>query len=204
MPIAHGHHHARHERFAEFRLQRPRLPRRHLADGRLAADFLIVLADFARAPRGNQPRQGLARQPRKREVDDVGVAKQVIEKRFDGVERVGPAQLKQYHPDARVETRVRAGQSGNLSEISGAWNSALSSGPRNMSTLRPQKHRTQLGAKSARKSVVVQFDPAQRSYQMWTSRALVHGEFTARANSFRVCRRSARTSDCPCGFGDKH
>jgi len=33
MPITHGHHHARRERFAEFQLQRPRLPRRHLANG---------------------------------------------------------------------------------------------------------------------------------------------------------------------------
>ena len=32
---------------------------------------------------------------RKRKVNDVGVAKQVVEKRFDGVERVGPTQLKQ-------------------------------------------------------------------------------------------------------------
>ena len=86
MPIAHGHHHARYERLGKLGLERPRLPRRYLADRRLTADLLIVRAHFGGAAGRYEACQGFAGQAGKGEVDDVGVAKQVIEKGFDGVE----------------------------------------------------------------------------------------------------------------------
>jgi len=48
----------------------------------------------ARATARDQPRQRGPRQAREREIDDVGVGKQIVEEGFDRRERVRPAQLK--------------------------------------------------------------------------------------------------------------
>jgi hypothetical protein len=57
-----------------------------LEDRRLAADFRVMMRDVLGAPRRDQFRQRLPGEAREGKVDDVGVAEQVVEERFDGVE----------------------------------------------------------------------------------------------------------------------
>src|SRR5690349_15494651 len=50
-------------------------------------------------PARNQLRQRLARDASEREIDNVGIAKKVVEEWLDGLQRIRPAQLKQHHTD---------------------------------------------------------------------------------------------------------
>ena len=96
MPVAHGDEDARVEavRFAEVTLERAGLQFGQFANRRLTANRRVVLLDVPRATARNQPRQRGPRQAREREVNNVGVGKQVVKKRLDGLERIRPAQLK--------------------------------------------------------------------------------------------------------------
>jgi len=70
MPVTHGHDDAGVERGPQLGLERGGLPLGELADGRSAADFGVVGADFFGPVGGDQPRQRLPR-ARQREVDGV-------------------------------------------------------------------------------------------------------------------------------------
>ena len=63
-------------------------------DGRTASDFRIVVADVAGARLGDQARQGAAGDRGEREIDDIGVAEEVVEEGFDRVDGVGASELK--------------------------------------------------------------------------------------------------------------
>ena len=97
MPIAHRHEDTRIEDFPELPLERRRLPLREFAQRGLPSYAGIVLTDLCRSARSDQPRHGRACQPRKREINNVRVREEVIEKGLDRFERVRPAQLKQHH-----------------------------------------------------------------------------------------------------------
>ena len=70
------------------------------ANRRAAADLGVMLGDHFRAARGNQFRERLARQKGAGEIDDVGIAKQIVEKGLDSGLRIGTAQLKKNDCDS--------------------------------------------------------------------------------------------------------
>ena len=67
-------------------------------DGRASADGGVVMLHFARARGRNQFGQGFTPDAREREVDDVGVAEEIVKKRFDRFQRVGSTELKENYP----------------------------------------------------------------------------------------------------------
>src|ERR1019366_3225430 len=69
------------------------------ADRRVSADRVIALAYDARAVAGDIARQRTAREPRAEKIDDVGIAKQVVEEGLHGVRGSRPAQLEQHNAD---------------------------------------------------------------------------------------------------------
>src|SRR5581483_1194573 len=99
MPVAHRNHHARVEIGAQHGLERRRLAPGVFQNRTAPADLGIVMLHVARPRRGNQFRQRLARDSREWEIDNVGVAKQVIKERFDTLQRVRAAQLEQHYPE---------------------------------------------------------------------------------------------------------
>jgi hypothetical protein len=54
--------------------------------------------DSPGTPRRDESSQRLAGQPSKREVDDIGIAEEVIEERLDRLKGVRPAQLEEDYP----------------------------------------------------------------------------------------------------------
>jgi hypothetical protein len=58
-----------------------------------------MFQNFAGSPRCHQPRQKWARQPREREIDDVGVGEKIVKEGFDSLKRVRPAELEENHCD---------------------------------------------------------------------------------------------------------
>src|SRR5580658_9850462 len=66
----------------------------------MAANRGVMFGDDARAAMRDPPREGLSRKPRTGEIDDVRIAKKIVEKRFDGVGRVRSAQLEKNYADA--------------------------------------------------------------------------------------------------------
>ena len=97
MPITHGDHDARVQVFPKLALERRGLPLGEFAQGRFPSNASVVLADFVGPARRDQPRQGRASDARHRKINDVGVGEKIVKERLDGLERVGPAQLKQHH-----------------------------------------------------------------------------------------------------------
>ncbi len=83
---------------AEFALQGPRLPFGIATDGRAAADGRIVMLHLAGPSRRDQFGQRLPSDTGKREVNNVGVAKEVVKKWFDRFQRVGSTELKENYP----------------------------------------------------------------------------------------------------------
>ena len=67
-------------------------------DGRAAADGRVVVLHLARAGGRDELGQGLASDAGKREVNNVGVAEEVVQKRFDRFQRVGSTELKENYP----------------------------------------------------------------------------------------------------------
>jgi hypothetical protein len=57
-----------------------------------------MVPHMPRARRRNQARQRLPRNARERKVDDIRIAKQIVEERFDGFEGIRPAKLKKNDP----------------------------------------------------------------------------------------------------------
>ena len=95
MPVAHGHNYTRVETAAQFAFQRRGLPQGKFENRRTAPDFRIVAAHVTCARPGNQPRQGPPRDGGQREIDNIRVAEEVVEKWLDGVHGIRTTQLKQ-------------------------------------------------------------------------------------------------------------
>src|SRR2546429_8073259 len=76
------------------------LPLRERSDRRTSADFCVALSDGNRPPRRNKPGNRAPQQSEGTERDNVGVQKQIQQKRLDGLQRIRPAALKQYNPDS--------------------------------------------------------------------------------------------------------
>src|SRR5207249_10098224 len=94
MPIAHGHGHASIEIPVELAFEGNSLAPGKFEQRRFAADAGIMMRHVFGAPGGNQPGQWLSRDPRKRKVDDIRIAKQIVEKGLNGLDRVRAAKLK--------------------------------------------------------------------------------------------------------------
>ena len=89
MPVAHGHEAmCIHPLIPKRSLQSSGLPLGIGADRRPAADAGVVMLHLAGACRGNQLGQGLAPDAGKWEVNNIGVAEEVIQERFYGFQRV--------------------------------------------------------------------------------------------------------------------
>ncbi len=99
MPVAHGHKALCVDPLmAQFALQSAGLPLRMSPDGRASADGGVVMLHLAGARGRDQLGQGFPPDAGKREVNDVGVAEEVIQKRFDRFQRVGSTELKENYP----------------------------------------------------------------------------------------------------------
>jgi hypothetical protein len=98
MPVTHGYENTRLERMAQLAFEPAGLKFRQFAEGRPAANLGIVFLDSPGTPRRNKSSQRLAGQPSKREVDDIGIAEEVIEERLDRLKGVRPAQLEEDYP----------------------------------------------------------------------------------------------------------
>src|SRR5258708_14503558 len=82
----------------KFCFERASLPFRMPPDRRASADGGIVMLDLTCAGGRDELGQGFTPDAGKREVDDVGVAEEVIQKRFDRFQRVGSTELKENYP----------------------------------------------------------------------------------------------------------
>src|SRR5271165_361042 len=99
MPVAHRNKAVRIDSLAsQLGLQRTRLLFGVPPDRRASANSGVVMLHLARARSRNQLGQRFAPDAGEREVDNIGVAEQVIQKRFDRFQRVGSAELKENYP----------------------------------------------------------------------------------------------------------
>jgi hypothetical protein len=57
-----------------------------------------MFTDHRRPLPGYQTCKRPPEQKGKREINDIGVGKEIVKKRFNALERVGPAQLKENNP----------------------------------------------------------------------------------------------------------
>ncbi len=67
-------------------------------NGRASANGRVVMLHFTGARGGDQLRQRLAADSGKREVNDIGIAKQIVKKGLNRLQRVGSAKLKENYP----------------------------------------------------------------------------------------------------------
>src|SRR4029077_1383974 len=84
---------------AERRFERARLLLGKATDRRSSADRGVALRSNFRAGRRNQFRKRLAREKRAGEIDDVGIAEEIVEEWLDGSDRVRTSQLEQNDGD---------------------------------------------------------------------------------------------------------
>src|ERR1051325_171671 len=91
MPVAHRNGH----RQADFFRQRIGLFAGQLELRRFAADELVVRSHRRAARARNPARHELRQRQTPEAANDVAIGKQVVEKRLDGIERVGPAQIQE-------------------------------------------------------------------------------------------------------------
>jgi hypothetical protein len=66
----------------------------------MAADGGVVIGYGARSAMRDPPRERAARQPRAWEINNVGVAKKIVEEWLDGFGHVGATQLEHHYADA--------------------------------------------------------------------------------------------------------
>ena len=83
---------------AQFGFQSKRLPLCVAADRRASANGRVMMLHLARPRSGDEFGQGLTTDASEREVDNVGVAKEVVKKGFDRFQRVGSTELKENYP----------------------------------------------------------------------------------------------------------
>src|ERR1700728_3966568 len=96
MPVAHGHKTAHIQALTrQLRFQRLRLPLRESPDRRASANRRVVMLHLAGPRRRNQFCKRFAPDARKREVNNIGVAKEIKKKWLYRSQRIGPAELKQ-------------------------------------------------------------------------------------------------------------
>ena len=107
MPVTHGDEAAGVEVARKGGFESARLKFGEPADGRLAADGVVMFANDSGAAMGDPPREGAAGQPAAEEVDDVGVAEKIVEERLDGLGRIGAAELEENDAEAGFSHGVR-------------------------------------------------------------------------------------------------
>ena len=96
MPVAHGHETVGVDAIGpELLLERIGLLLGEAPDGRGSSDGGIVVLHFLGTRGGNQSRQGLASQAGKREINDIGVAKEIKKEGLNRLRRVRAAELKE-------------------------------------------------------------------------------------------------------------
>src|SRR3989475_9563773 len=100
MPITHGDEAARVEIRREGLFQSAGLAFGKVADGRLAANGIVMFANDTRTAVGDPPREGTPRQPATEEIDDVGIAEKIVEERLDRFGRIGSAELEEDDAEA--------------------------------------------------------------------------------------------------------
>src|SRR5579863_6464338 len=99
MPVAHGDEASRVQSLtSEFAFACARLPFGIRPDRRPYANGCVVVLDHPRASPCNQLCKRLGAKAGKREVNDIGIAEEVIKKRLDRFQRVGSAELKENYP----------------------------------------------------------------------------------------------------------
>jgi hypothetical protein len=98
MPVTHRHHTVRiHSILDQPGFKCGRLLFGETANGGAAADSCIMLRRFLGARAGDQLGERTASDARKREVNNVGIAKEVIKKRFDRGQRIRSTELEKYY-----------------------------------------------------------------------------------------------------------
>ena len=100
VPITHGDDSARGNMGTQSLFERFSLLLRETANRRAAANFGIVLAHYLRALRGNQLCQSVARKKSAGEINNVGIAKKIVEEGFDCSQSIGASQLKKDDRDS--------------------------------------------------------------------------------------------------------
>ncbi len=108
MPVAHRDYHTCVEFAAQHGFQRFGLAARELQNRRFASDLGVVMRHMACAAHRDDLGQRLPRNLSEGKVDDIRIAKKVVEKRLDRLERVRSAELKQHYPDLRLRHRPKA------------------------------------------------------------------------------------------------
>ena len=104
MPIAHGYETFRVAASiasgGERALEGSSLALGEQANWGTAADRGVMIGHDARAPVRDPPGERAARQPRAGEINNVGIAKKIVEEWLDRVGRVGATQLEHHYADA--------------------------------------------------------------------------------------------------------
>ena len=96
MPVPHGDHHPDVKIGAQRPFQGRGLPPCQIQNRRPFADPCVVLLHAGGAAPRNGPRQRAPEEKCQREVDDIGIAKQVVEKRFHRRKRIGASELQEH------------------------------------------------------------------------------------------------------------
>src|SRR3954452_2974920 len=101
MPVAHGHKATGVDPgLSQLTLQGAGLLLGKPAYRKTTADDRVVVLQLFCPSRGYQLSQRLAPDPGKGKIDNVGITKQVKKKRFNGFQRIGPAELKKNYTNA--------------------------------------------------------------------------------------------------------
>ena len=99
MPVPHRHKTPCFDPLAaKFAFQSSCLPLRIPPDGRTATDRRVVMLDFACPRSRDQLGQRFTPDAGQREINNVGIAKEVVKKRLNRFQRVGSTELKENYP----------------------------------------------------------------------------------------------------------
>src|SRR5215469_9844605 len=82
------------------------LPLRQRANRRPPSNLRVLLCDVRRAPRRNPFSDWTPQDSQGSKWNNVRVEKEVQQKRLDGLQRVRPAKLEQYNPDALLPCQL--------------------------------------------------------------------------------------------------
>lgn len=99
MPIAHGDEAVGVDSLIlQLGFESARLALGMAANGRASANGRIMMLYFAGARGGNELGERFAANAGEREVDNIGIAEEVVKERFDRFQRVGSTELKENYP----------------------------------------------------------------------------------------------------------